>query len=262
MYTAHVYLLAVNALAHPLPCTPIAGNPNFFMVNVVIPIFLVCMASTSSFLLEDDEKLYEVLSITLTTLLTLMGMKYITLSLIPQKSYATFADGYVPCRPPVESVAPAAPAAQACVFAGWKRCTQCSESLHCLVVWHERLCPRAKLTSPPCAFISRYVIFSMVTNCIVLAVNCATHGIPSDDEDRALSFFGHPIKKLQGSNKVVVGWVVVLTWMFINLVLIVDALCVRGNMHMLGSFHTRQTVAGLGLNLNPSTPLCAACLPS
>lgn len=46
-------------------------------------------------MVEDSEPIYEAASITLTTLLTLIGMKYITLQLIPQKSYATRADMYV-----------------------------------------------------------------------------------------------------------------------------------------------------------------------
>ena len=70
-------------------------DPAFFIANVCLPVFLICACSLSSFLIDDEDPLYEAAAITLTTLLTLIGMKYVTLALIPKCSYMTFADKYM-----------------------------------------------------------------------------------------------------------------------------------------------------------------------
>eukprot|EP00039_Didymoeca_costata_P008030 m.107203 g.107203 ORF g.107203 m.107203 type:complete len:455 (+) comp13918_c0_seq1:94-1458(+) len=75
-------------------CVLLQRSPFFFGMNVVLPVFLIVLLSMSTFTIDDAE-LYDIAAITLTTLLTLVGMKYITLTLIPQKSYATIADIYL-----------------------------------------------------------------------------------------------------------------------------------------------------------------------
>lgn len=99
----------------------------------------------------DDAELYDIAAITLTTLLTLVGMKYITLTLIPQKSYATIAD--------------------MSVFATCSFCFSDSFVLCKFFVW-----------------ICRYLIGSITMNCVVFLENVLTTTDRIKDSRRAMHY--------------------------------------------------------------------------
>ena len=65
-----------------------------------------------------------------------------------------------------------------------------------------------------------YVIFAMVMNCLVLAINCATHGIEYEKPA------GGWIRKLHGPQKVQIGYAIFGIWVVPNVLMLLDALLV------------------------------------
>jgi hypothetical protein len=68
----------------------------FYVLNVIIPVFLLVNLSFASFFIDAME-LTDRLTVTLTILLTLVALKYVIVQYLPTTSYVTYLDKYVLC---------------------------------------------------------------------------------------------------------------------------------------------------------------------
>ena len=78
--------------ASRLLCGTFAREAEFSAWVQALPVYLIVCAAMSSFLIETHETLPDTSAITLTCLLVLIGMKYVTLTLMPVKPYMTYGD--------------------------------------------------------------------------------------------------------------------------------------------------------------------------
>ncbi|EDQ92771.1 uncharacterized protein MONBRDRAFT_30738 [Monosiga brevicollis MX1] len=79
-------------------CITVARKPSYYMWNIVFPVFWIVAVSGVSMAIEGDsetEVLDARLSVTLTLLLTLIAVKFVVASDLPNASYLTWLDAYI-----------------------------------------------------------------------------------------------------------------------------------------------------------------------